>query len=220
MDNIYYGPTINENYYFREWQKIFTEKEDSVSLLYSIVELDSENTEDLSIGAQAIACYIKQNKLWVSEEIVAGLVANISLNFEYIESWFSSSINKDIYGYNESWINKRRSALLKCITELSTWHKIVRNNYNISIELYNIIEKQKAFDGSDIGSILNNTFSKLKDIAKSNYGILPNIEIPKDISEILKDIKTHLNIICTNDSTIMDSIKKIDNILSKKKWLI
>jgi len=46
-----------------------------------------------------------------------------------------------------------------------------------------------------------------------------------DIDKIRKDaltedIKTHLSIICTNDSTIMDSIKKIDNILSKKKWLI
>jgi hypothetical protein len=220
MDNIYYGPMINENLYFREWLRVFNDKEDNTNLIYSILDLDNESTEDLSIGAQAAVYLIKKNNLWVNEEIISKLVEAISLNFECIKVWFDCSVDKDKHGYSDSWVDKRRSALLACINDIVSWHRIIRKDYNLSSELYNVIQKQIIKDDCNADTVLNNMFLTLKNIAVNKYKVYPNIEIPKDISLILTEIRNNLGVICTKDASIVDAVKKIDTILSKKKWLI
>lgn len=216
-NNTYYGYGIDENRMFCEWVAIFETKEKKVDLLLEVVNSEFEDEEDLSIGCQAIAVFIQKNNLWVSESLLSQIIANISDNFKHIEKWFSSSDN--LVGYDKSWVEKRRKVVLECIEEIGTWPKVISNNYDASVDLLHVIEKQLAL-GINIQDALNYTFVSLKGIARNNYGNHPNVTVPVDFSNKLENVLVRLKEIERGGVEVGDIVKDVALLLSIKKWLI
>jgi hypothetical protein len=215
--NIYYSYKINDNRMFKEWVTIFKRKEEkSVDLLFEIVNSEYVDDEDLSIGCQAISVFIQENHLWVSELLLSKIIANIADNLNHIEEWFSLSTDSL---KTESWVEKRRVVILECISEISTWPKVIKYDYDASIDLFNIIEKQLAL-GLNIQDILNYSFVSLKNIAKNKYGVHPNITIPIDFANKLENILVRLKEVERKGVEVSDIIKDVSLLLSMRKWLI
>ena len=210
-NNIYYGYGIDENRMFREWIAIFETKEKKADLLSDIVDSDYEDDEDLSIGYQAIAVFIQKNHLWVSELLLSQIIANIGDNFKHIEEWF--------LGSDKSWIEKRRKVILDCIEDIGTWPKVICDNYDASIDLSQIIEKQLAL-GIDLEDALNYAFVSLKGIARNQYGIHANVTVPVDFSNKLENVLVRLKEIERSGVEVGDIVKDVALLLSMKKWLI
>ena len=216
-NNIYYGYGIDENRMFREWIAIFETKEKKADLLSDIVDSDYEDDEDLSIGYQAIAVFIQKNHLWVSEPLLSQIVAIISDNYNHIKEWFDSSEN--LAEYNPDWVEKRRRVILECIEDIGTWPKVICDNYDASIDLSQIIEKQLAL-GIDLEDALNYAFVSLKGIARNQYGIHANVTVPVDFSNKLENVLVRLKEIERSGVEVGDIVKDVTLLLAIKKWLI
>jgi hypothetical protein len=216
--NKYWGVGIDENRYYAEWVKIFEGKEKNVNLLYSIIEDDSIDEEDFSIGCQAIIKFVTINSLWISDELFLKLVVGTKENIKHIDEWFMSL--EDIMSvYQDDWVDKRKMVLTNCIENFNCWPKIVNSNFDSTDSLNIIIEKQLAL-GMDIHSILNSLFSSFKTIAKDSYKIFPNVSIPVDFFKNLEDILIDLKELERKGVNVGDIVKKVVLLMSVKKWLI
>lgn len=216
--NKYWGVGIKENRYYAEWVKIFESKEKSAQLLYSIVTDDSIHSEDFSIGCQAIVEYIFSNSLWISNKLFEDLTLGIKDNIYHVEPWFISS--KDItYAYQEDWVEKRKVVLNNLLDRFDGYSKVVKDNYKSVNDLEIIIEKQLAL-GLDKKDILNDLFVGLKDIAKNQCNVFPNVGVPSDFSKKLEDVLISLKELERKGVDVECIVQKVVSLLGVKKWLI
>jgi hypothetical protein len=216
--NKYWGTGIKENRYYTEWVKIFETKDKNASTLYSILKDESCNSEDFSIGCQAIINFVVINSLWVSSELFFDLLVGVKENMKYIDEWFTCSENIDTV-YKNEWANERKNALINYIEEFNAWPKVVSNKYDINNVLSNAIEEQIAL-GTDVKVVLNNMFTGLKNIARSKYEVFPNITVPTDFNDKLTDVVISLRELERKGVEVSDTISKVNSLLSVKKWLI
>lgn len=222
-ENKYYGPGIRENYYAGQWLKLFEKRtEQDAELLMSIVLTDSINEEDKVIGLQILVGVIRERKLWVSEQLVAEMVEEISSNISRIQEWFVQSTEGGIHGYPSSWDDSRRKAILKCIQDI-VGYKRIASKPNPSLDVHTAIEKQLAM-GIEKEAALTAVFDALKGIAKSKYGVSPSIALPQEVIDLVEQAHEEL-VNYTGDDVQLQArfanIKaKLWRISHKKRWAV
>lgn len=223
-DNKYYGPGIRENQYALCWLKLFKKRtEEDVDLLMSIVLTDSINEEDKVIGCQILVNIICERKLWVSEQLVSELIEIISSNVSRIQEWFLQGVTfKEGGNYPSSWDDLRRSAILDCIKKIAGYRRIT-SRPNPSLDVYTAIAKQLAY-GIEKEEALTAVFDALKGIAKSKYGLSPQISLPQEVIDIVEDVCKGLYEWAGDDlmkqTMITTWTQKLWRISHKKKWSV
>jgi hypothetical protein len=203
--NEYFGSEIEQNEYAVRWLQIFKTKEKNVDLLMDIVECDSEDEEDNSIGHQMIAIFIMENNLWVSVENYHEIMKGINA--------FLRSRGK----IEEKLANKMRDQIFK-LSDKFFRHadtKIVRDDYNPCIDISNAIEKQ-IVNGLSSEEALSGALEALMGIAKNKYKLNLQIGLPDVLIEVLNGIKDRI----LNDQESKEIVNKLDRIINHKRWSI